>query len=92
MTPESLKGKTTRYLDNKSFPAEIKLIQTWLSCTDKKDTILNKKEKKIIEKEILSEIKGYTAYPLFFPRPKAWWTKVTSIFLSLLLISFAVNF
>lgn len=79
MTTEVLKKKTTRYLQGRALPAETRQIQTWLSCTDKK--VEEKEETKaVIEAEILAEIRAYTAYPLFFPKPEPWWKKMTAVF------------
>ena len=78
MTTETLKKKTSRYLNGESMPAEKKQIQNWLSCTE---TInLSEEETTAIEQEILGEIQAYTAYPLFFPRPEPWWRKITAAF------------
>ena len=80
MTVETLKKKTSRYLNGESMPAETRQIQNWLSCTDKKALELSEQEKQAIEQEILSEIQAYTAYPLFFPKPDPWWRKINSFF------------
>jgi hypothetical protein len=78
MTTETLKKKTSRYLNGESMPAETKQIQNWLSCTENVD--LSEEEKSVIEQEILAEIQAYTAYPLLFPKPEPWWRKLTALF------------
>ena len=83
MTTESLKEKTSRYLNSESNPSETRQIQNWLSCTNHKLYSLTEKEKKEIEAEILDEIQGYTAYPLFYPKPQPWWQKVIPAFFTL---------
>ena len=78
MTTETLKKKTSRYLNGESMPAETKQIQNWLSCTE--NINLSEEEKSVIEQEILAEIQAYTAYPLLFPKPEPWWRKLTAFF------------
>ena len=77
MTTESLKNKTSRYLQGTCYPAEARQIQTWLSCTDNRKAALSEAEKQAIENEILAEIQAYTAYPLFYPKQEPWWKKIT---------------
>lgn len=83
MTAESLKEKTTRYLNRESHPAEQRLIQNWLSCTNHKIYSMTEKEKREIEEDILNEVQGYTAYPLFYPKRRPWWQKVVLAVLEL---------
>lgn len=80
MTTESLKKKTTRYLQGRAMPAETRQIQTWLSCTDNGKTELSQEDKAAIEAEILAEIQAYTAYPLFYPKAEPWWQKISTYF------------
>lgn len=80
MTTEVLKKKTTRYLQGRAMPAETRQIQTWLSCTDNGEVLLDEEEKAIIEDEILAEIQAYTAYPLFYPKIEPWWRRITTYF------------
>jgi hypothetical protein len=80
MKTDQLQQKLTRYLSGQSMPAETRQIQNWLSVVDKSELQQSEWEKEKIREEILAEIKAYTAYPLFFPRPKPWWKKVTAIF------------
>ncbi len=80
MTSEILKKKTERYLQGRSFPAETRQIQTWLSCTGNNPDDLSADEKNRIEDEILAEIQAHTAYPLFHPKPAPWWKKITTFF------------
>lgn len=75
MTNEILEKKTTRYLFGKPMPAEAKQLQNWLSCTEGK-TKFSPEERAMIEQEILDEVKGYTAYPLFYPKKKAAWWRI----------------
>ena len=80
MTIETLEKKTARYLKGESAPAEIRQIQNWLSCTNKKSNDISEVEKQQIEREILAEIQAYTAYPLFYPKPEPFWRKFTVFF------------
>lgn len=82
MTTETLKKKTTRYLQGRAMPAEARQIQTWLSCIDTDKVTLSEEEKAAIEAEILAEIQAYTAYPLFFPKPEPWWQRLSTYFLA----------
>jgi hypothetical protein len=78
MTKEMLHRKTNRYLVNASQPAETRQIQNWLSCIEPSDIPQESREQ--IEQKILDEIKAYTAYPLFYPKPAPWWRKFTAFF------------
>lgn len=81
MTTQTLHKKTNRYLCGASMPAEKRQIETWLSCTEPHKGVVPETEKEKIEAEILDEVRGYTAYPLFFPKKQeAWWKKVTAFF------------
>lgn len=80
MTTKTLHQKANRYLSGAAMPAETRQIQNWLSCTDDHKASLSEEEKTIIEQEILEEVKGYTAYPLFYPAEKPWWKKFTAFF------------
>lgn len=73
MTNEILEKKTTRYLFGQPMPAEAKQLQNWLSCTSEHKHQFSAEERELIEQEILDEVKGYTAYPLFYPRKKRSW-------------------
>jgi hypothetical protein len=66
-------------MSGKAMPAETRQIQTWLSCTASPKE-LTPEEKSLLELEILQEIQAYTAYPLFFPKKKSWWQKITALF------------
>ncbi|HEX7844977.1 MAG TPA: hypothetical protein VF476_04190 [Chitinophagaceae bacterium] len=79
MTTDSLHKKISRYLQRRSMPAETRQIQTWLSVTEK-NIQPSVEEMAIIEKEILTEVQAYTAYPLFHPKPAPWWRKFTAFF------------
>jgi hypothetical protein len=80
MTTETLKKRTTRYLQGKAMPAETRQIQTWLSCTDNKTDGLNAEERAQIENEILVEIQARTGYAMNQPKSNAWWKKFTAMF------------
>lgn len=81
MTTKTLYNKTGRYLCGASMPAETRQIQTWLSCTDINKKIVSEEEKANVEELILTEVKAYTAYPLFYPKLKTpWWKKVAAMF------------
>ena len=80
MTTETLKKKTTRYLQGRAMPAESRQIQTWLSCPGTEKLNLTEDEKAAIENDILGEIQAYTAYPLFYPRPEPWWQRLGTYF------------
>ena len=75
MTTEILKNKTSRYLKGEAMPAETRQIQNWLSCTQEIKKADDEEIKNAIENEIMAEVQAYTAYPLFFPKPQAWWRK-----------------
>lgn len=78
MTNEILEKKTTRYLFGEPMPAEAKQLQNWLSCTGEHKPAYTPEQRSAIEQEILDEVKGYTAYPLFFPKKKnPWWKTLT---------------
>lgn len=80
MKAEILHRKLERYVTGRSMPAEIKQIQTWLSCTST-DTPLTPEEKSLLELDILGELQAYTAYPLFYPKKnKSWLQKITALF------------
>ncbi|MEP7376585.1 MAG: hypothetical protein ABI675_24520 [Chitinophagaceae bacterium] len=79
MKPEILHRKLERYITGKSMPAETKQIQTWLSCTSP-DKPLTPEQKSLLELEILQELQAHTAYPLFYPKKKSWWQKITAMF------------
>ena len=79
MRPETLHNKLERYVAGKSLPAEARQIQTWLSCTASNKE-LSPEEKSLLELEILQEVQAYTAYPLFYPKKKSWWQKITALF------------
>jgi hypothetical protein len=79
MKPETLHSKLERYAAGKAMPAEARQIQTWLSCTDSNKE-LSPEEKSLLELEILQEVQAYTAYPLFYPKKKSWWQKITALF------------
>jgi hypothetical protein len=79
MKTETLHSKLERYMAGKSLPAEAMQIQTWLSCTANNKE-LTPEEKSLLELEILQEIQAYTAYPLFYPKKKSWWQKITAMF------------
>lgn len=79
MKTEILHDKLERYMAGKSLPAEAMQIQTWLSCTTN-DKELTPEEKSLLELEILQEIQAYTAYPLFYPKKKTFWQKITEMF------------
>lgn len=78
MKTEILHNKLERYIAGKSHPSETMQIQTWLSCTAN-NTELTAEEKSLLELEILQEIQAYTAYPLFYPKKKSWWQKITTM-------------
>ena len=80
MTTKILHQKANRYLCGAALPAETRQIQAWLSCTDTHKVLLSEEEKTAIETEILEEVRGYTAYPLFYPKEKPWWKKITAVF------------
>lgn len=82
MKTDILQKKLERYLNGDSLPAETRQIQSWLSVTaDEAEMVMSAEEKESIEMEILTEIREYTAYPLFYPgREKAWWQKAVAAF------------
>jgi len=80
MKTEILHKKLSRYLDGQAMPAEANQIQNWLSLVDKSELHLSEEEKALLEAEILMDIQAYTAYPLFFPKLKPWWQKITDLF------------
>ncbi len=54
-----LRNKLERYLEGNANPAEIRQVQTWLSCTAA-DINITAKEKQQLEKEIRKEIHEHT--------------------------------
>jgi hypothetical protein len=70
MTNEILEKKTTRYLFGRPMPSETSQIQHWLSSSNTAKQSFNEMDRQAIEEDILNEVKAYTAYPLFYPRPK----------------------
>lgn len=70
MTNEILEKKTTRYLFGKPMPAEANQIRHWLSSSDAVKPFFDEDQRRAIEEDILNEVKAYTAYPLFYPKPK----------------------
>jgi hypothetical protein len=80
MNTEILHKKLVRYVNGVAMPAESKQIQNWLSLVDKTSQQISNADKEKIRNEILSEIQAYTAYPLFFPKPKLWWQKIMNLF------------
>jgi hypothetical protein len=80
MKSEILQRKLERYINGEANPAEVRQIQTWLSCTDP-DKQLTAEERSLLELEILQEVQAYTAYPLFYPKKeKPWWQKIATLF------------
>jgi hypothetical protein len=79
MTTEILREKTARYLQGQSVPAEKKQIQNWLSCTGSK-TIVSEEERKIVEDEIVAQVKAYTVSSAFQQKEESWWKKFTASF------------
>lgn len=79
MTTDVLKAKTGRYLRGESVPSETRQIQTWLSCTDKKD-ILSLQDQELIRNEIVADIHAYLEYTQAIPKVKPWWQKITAMF------------
>ncbi|HLG39660.1 MAG TPA: hypothetical protein VI461_08325 [Chitinophagaceae bacterium] len=79
MTTEILREKTGRYLCGQSVPAEKKQIQNWLSCTGDK-TNVSEEERKIVEEEIVTQVKAYVVSSLFQPKEENWWKKITASF------------
>ena len=80
MKTEILHRKLSRYLDGQSMPAEANQIQNWLSIVDKSNLRMSEENKAILEHEILTDIRNYTAYPLLFPPAKSIWQKLAEIF------------
>ncbi|HVZ55405.1 MAG TPA: hypothetical protein VG870_01995 [Chitinophagaceae bacterium] len=76
MKTEIYQQKLTRYVNGRALPAEKKQIENWLSVVDKSALKVSEPEKETIRAEILREIQDYTAYPLFFPRPRPWWKRI----------------
>lgn len=79
MNTEILHKKLVRYVNGVAMPAESKQIQNWLSVVDKTSHQISNTDKEKIRSEILAEIQAYTAYPLFFPKPKPWWQKIINL-------------
>lgn len=80
MKTETLHRKLERYISGQATPAEVRQIQSWLSCTAN-HTELRPEERSAMEMDILQEIQAYTAYPLFYPKEeKPWWQKITALF------------
>jgi hypothetical protein len=77
MTTEILREKTGRYLCGQSVPAEKKQIQNWLSCTGNKTTV-SEEERKIVEDEIVAQVKAYVVSSVFQPKEENWWKKLTA--------------
>ena len=80
MTTEILKKKTARYLCGESVPAETKQIQSWLSCTDKKQEVVATEDRAEIENEIVGQVQAYVISSMFVAEPEPWWKKITAFF------------
>jgi hypothetical protein len=80
MTTELLKKKTGRYLCGESVPAETMQIQSWLSCTDKKEDIVAVEDRAMIENEIVGQVQAYVISSMFVAEPEPWWKKITAFF------------
>lgn len=79
MTTEVLKNKTGRYLCGMAVPAEKQQIQTWLSCTDKTELPVEKRQE--VEDEIVAQVMAYVDSTLAYQtKSERWWRRFTASF------------
>ncbi|MEI9946030.1 MAG: hypothetical protein WDN26_17640 [Chitinophagaceae bacterium] len=57
MRSQMLKNKFERYVNGEADPAEIRQIQSWLSCTSR-DIYISPREKQRLERKIMRQIRS----------------------------------